>query len=126
MTKKSQKGWIGVDFDGTLAYYDGWRGHRHLGEPVPEMAERVRNWLAEGREVRIFTARVALATAGFSEAEETADLIIAWCVRHLGRELKVTCLKDKDMDELWDDRAVQVRTNTGEPVGPQFLTRSST
>ena len=28
------KEWLGVDFDGTLAKYDGWQGHTHLGEPI--------------------------------------------------------------------------------------------
>ena len=61
-------GWIGVDLDGTLAYYDQWRGALHIGEPIPVMLERVKRWLDEGKDVRIFTARVnregiALATA---------------------------------------------------------------
>jgi len=51
-------GWIGVDFDCTLAEYHGWNGGE-LGPPIPAMVERVKAWLAEGREVRIFTARVA-------------------------------------------------------------------
>lgn len=51
-------GWIGVDLDGTLAMYDGFKGPEHIGDPVPKMLERVKKWLAEGREVRIFTARV--------------------------------------------------------------------
>lgn len=35
----------------------------------------------------------------------------------IGRELPVTATKDFAMIELWDDRAVQVRMNTGEVVG---------
>ena len=27
---------IGVDLDGTLAKYDGWKGHNVIGEPIPE------------------------------------------------------------------------------------------
>ncbi len=50
-------GWIGVDLDGTLAHYDGWAGPESIGEPIPLMMARVREWLALGREVRIFTAR---------------------------------------------------------------------
>lgn len=46
--------WIGVDFDGTLAeYYED----RHGGSPVPAMVERVRYWIRQGIEVRLFTAR---------------------------------------------------------------------
>jgi len=36
--------WIGVDLDGTLAVYDGWRGPEHIGPPVPAMVERVKRW----------------------------------------------------------------------------------
>ena len=54
-------GWIAVDFDGTLAQYDGTL---KLGKPIPAMCERVKNWVAEGYEVRIFTARVASTSVG--------------------------------------------------------------
>lgn len=27
-------GWIGVDLDGTLAEYTGWKGVEHIGEPI--------------------------------------------------------------------------------------------
>jgi hypothetical protein len=33
-------------------------------------------------------------------------------------DLEVTNAKDMDMIELWDDRAVQVIPNTGNPVTP--------
>jgi hypothetical protein len=52
------KGWIGVDLDGCLAKYDKWVSIDHIGEPITPMVERVKRWLREGREVRIFTARV--------------------------------------------------------------------
>ena len=41
-----------------------------------------------------------------------------WCLKHLGQKLAVTNVKDYNMLELWDDRAVQVIPNTGEPVLP--------
>ena len=53
----SNKGWIGVDLDGTLAYYDQWRGEHHVGEPILPMLDRVKKWLSEGREVRICSWR---------------------------------------------------------------------
>ena len=53
------RGWIGVDLDGTLAYYDGWKGPEAIGEPIPRMVDRVLGWVNEGREVRILTARVS-------------------------------------------------------------------
>lgn len=120
-------GWIGVDFDGTLAKYDGWQDGK-LGAPVPAMVERVKKWIAEGREVRIVTARVGNtglpAPGGIDDhtfAMQQARLIGEWCQEHIGMPLIVTASKDFGMVELWDDRAVQVRMNTGEPVG--FSTR---
>lgn len=101
-------GWIGVDLDGTLAHYEGWLGVEHIGAPVPAMLMRVKAWLAEGRDVRIFTARVAGDDAGAA-----AGFIFDWCVEHIGRPLAITNVKDFGMVELWDDRAVQVEINTG-------------
>ena len=106
-------GWIGVDLDGTLAHYDGWRGEAHIGAPIPAMVERVRRWLAQGREVRIFTARVSHP----DQVDAAVEAIEAWCLEHIGVVLPITNAKDYEMIELWDDRAVQVVMNTGEPVG---------
>lgn len=112
-------GWIGVDLDGTLAHYEGFVAPDHIGEPIPAMLDRVKRWLSEGREVRIFTARVS--TDGSQrrdlEAAKARLAIFEWCFKHLGRSIRVTCVKDHEMIELWDDRCVQVRSNTGEPVG---------
>lgn len=117
-------GWIGVDFDGTLAFYDGWKGPERLGDPVPLMLERVRAWLAEGREVRIFTARVGACLVtnkdGTRDDNAFADIqrerIEQWCLKHLGKKLQVTATKDFGMVELWDDRCVRVQPNTGQTV----------
>ena len=51
-------GWIGVDLDGTVALYDKWVHHTHIGNPIEAMVKRIKNWRAQGHEVRIFTARV--------------------------------------------------------------------
>ncbi len=109
------KGWIGVDLDGTLAQYDTWRGVGHIGEPVPAMLARVKQWLAEGQEVKIFTARVspvAVHLNGGSLADSLKP-IMDWCKLHLGEIIAVTHEKDMAMTQLWDDRAVQVQPNTG-------------
>lgn len=103
-------GWIGVDLDGTLAHYDGWKGIDHIGEPVPLMVERVKAWRAAGREVRIFTARVCREG---DECIQARAAIVLWCHQHLGEVLPITNIKDFGMVELWDDRAVQVEANTG-------------
>ena len=104
------EGWIGVDLDGTLAEYTEWRGIEHIGDPIPPMVNRVKLWLIEGKEVRIFTAR-----AGHSQLAH--ECIKTWCLKHIGQELPITNRKDFQMLEYWDDRAVQVRMNTGERVG---------
>lgn len=100
-------GWIGVDLDGTLAMYDGWKGADQIGEPVAAMLFRVRKWIAEGREVRIFTAR--------ANVPEQLPPIKAWLAKHGLPDLAITATKDFGMVELWDDRCVRVQANTGEP-----------
>lgn len=100
-------GWIGVDLDGTLAEYGGWRGGDHIGNPVPAMAFRVRNWIANGKTVKIFTARATVP--------EQVRVVEDWCELHFGVRLEVTATKDFAMTELWDDRAIRVRPNKGEP-----------
>jgi hypothetical protein len=116
-------GWIGVDLDGTLAVYDGWVSETYIGEPVGAMAFRVRKWLDDGIDVRIFTARVdggevALAMGNeagekFRNVERIRSIIQDWTEKHFGVRLPVTNKKDYGMVELWDDRAVQVEPNTG-------------
>ncbi|MGV1835219.1 hypothetical protein ACQZ6C_10695 [Rhizobium rhizogenes] len=101
-------GWIGVDLDGTLAKYDEWRGLTHIGEPIFPMVQRIRIWLNEGKEVRIFTARMA-----DPDAHLFVDALHDWLyVLNIG-PLGATNVKDFQMIELWDDRAVQVIPNTG-------------
>lgn len=104
--------WIGVDFDRTLATFPG-------GVPIASMVERVKAWLATGTRIRIFTARVAGEMTGggshdYQQAQDERVYIQRWCVEHVGQALPVTCVKDMDMIELWDDRAVGVVPNTGE------------
>lgn len=117
--------WIGVDLDGTLAEYHGWNGGK-VGGPIPLMVERVKKWLAEGKSVRILTARVGVQEDAYSEesgsaatkefAERQRKLIEEWCLKHIGRKLPVTASKDFAMVELWDDRAVSVEHNTGRVI----------
>ena len=106
-------GWIGVDLDGTLAHYDGWKGEYHIGDPVPKMVARIKKWLDDGVEVRIMTARVSFPN-GYDH--RVTDAIMEWCTEHIGVKLAVTCSKDFQMIELWDDRCVQVVPNTGERI----------
>ena len=71
------KGWYGVDLDGTLAEYHGWVSPTHIGAPIPKMLYRVGRWLAEGKEVRIMTARVHPNNPGRAES---MTAIYIWCL----------------------------------------------
>lgn len=121
----SSKGWVGVDLDGTLAHYSVWKGPEHIGEPIKPMVDRVKKWLVEGKDVRIFTARVFAPHGDAARQNQAATALLyvqTWCEVIIGKRLPVTCVKDFDMIELWDDRAVQVVTNTGIPVTEQIVT----
>ena len=104
-----KQGWIGVDLDGTLAVYDGWKGIEHIGAPILPMVARVQAWIALDKPVKIFTARV-------SEGPEAIGYIRKWCKDNIGVALEVTNVKDYGMIELWDDRAITVEHNTGRVI----------
>lgn len=115
------QGWVGFDLDGTLAYYDKWRGPEHIGAPILPMVEGLKQLLTKGVHCKIFTARVwypkeieTVADAARKlDATAAEDAIIAWCKEHIGQELEVTCCKDMGMIALYDDRCFRVETNTG-------------
>jgi hypothetical protein len=108
-------GWVGVDLDGTLAKYEGWKGIHHIGDPVPAMLKRVREWVQGGQEVKIFTARVSIPDP---EKSEVITHIHDWCIKHGLPKLEVTCQKDFGMITLYDDRCIQVEMNTGRLIEP--------
>lgn len=95
-------GWIGVDLDGTLAFHAGGMG---IGYPILPMLNRIKQWLVEGKTVKIMTARASVP--------DLIPEVEAWCLKHIGVVLPVTNEKDFGMLELWDDRAVQIIPNTG-------------
>lgn len=103
--------WIGVDLDGTLAEHNT-EGHykaTKIGKPIPKMVSRVKEWLKDGKQVKIFTAR---ADGG----GPVIHAIKVWCKKHIGQELEVTNVKDRFCVEIYDDRARQVVHNSGELV----------
>ena len=75
------------------------------------MVKRLNVWVGMGYTVKIVTARAA-------DPEVAIPPIKAWLKKHGLPDLEVTNAKDMDMIELWDDRAVQVIPNTGNPVTP--------
>lgn len=116
--------WIAVDFDGTVAEHEAPFDIDRAGKPIPKMVARVRQWLAEGKDVRIFTARIWPVVDALLKGTDPVLLgtlnrkitapINAFCEEHFGQKLAITCVKDFGMVELWDDRAYGVVTNTGE------------
>ena len=127
------KGWYGFDLDGTLAKYDKWEGIDHIGEPVKPMVDLIKKMHAEGKVVKILTARVAPCrledgTIGEQftwltrepssdpDAKYTATQYIQdWCeeTAQLGFAPEIVYQKDHLMLELYDDRAKQVIPNKG-------------
>ena len=94
----TNKAWIGVDLDGTLAEYDGWKGIEHIGLPIEWVRQYVLDLLDLGVEVKILTARV-------QEGQAAIDAIETWCSVYLDAILPVTDKKDMDMVAMIDDRA---------------------
>jgi hypothetical protein len=104
-------GWIGVDLDGTLAHYESYAGEEIIGRPITAMKNRVLEWIKNGKEVKILTAR-----AGTPKGKSAVE---SWLKSNGFGELEVTDRKDFKMEALYDDRCVQVETNTGRLLGKQ-------
>ncbi|MBN8438457.1 MAG: hypothetical protein J0L95_10490 [Candidatus Accumulibacter sp.] len=93
---------IAVDLDGTLAKRTTGSD---IGAPIQAMVNRVKQWTDAGREVVIFTAR----------ASTQHRQIQAWLQSNDMPMLNVTNIKDNEMMEFWDDKAIRVEPDTGEP-----------
>jgi hypothetical protein len=91
--------------DGTLAEWSGYKGETHIGKPIPKMVSQVKQWLAEGQDVHIFTAR--------AKSKAAIDAIKDWSKTHLGVVLPVTNVKSSRFSDIYDDRAHRVERNTG-------------
>lgn len=99
------KAWIGVDLDGTLAYYDERSSIEEVGTAIPDMLALVKKMINNGIRVKIFTARAT--------DTEQLPLIRKWLKANGIPELEITNIKDYYMLKLYDDRCVQVERNTG-------------
>ena len=113
--------WIGVDLDGTLAKSVVAQTGDEIGPPIHPMVQLVRAWLAQGEDVRVFTARVS-PNQGPHDAIRARRHIEAWCQHYLGQILPVTYEKDWDMTLLFDDRARQVEHDTGRVLSSRLRT----
>lgn len=108
--------WIAVDFDGTLSTHGRTDPNDQyaVGKPIPKMLERVKDWVAQGKTVKIFTGRLG----GDGDKDKHKAAISAFLKENGLPDLEVTNIKDHHMEELWDDRAIGVVKNTGEIKGP--------
>jgi hypothetical protein len=111
---------IACDFDGTLSEYTEGDvdkfGPGHLGAPIPEMVKKVKQALADGDKVVIFTARTNPIGHDPKDLETSTRsylLIAEWCRKYLGTVLPITHEKSVTFSEYWDDKAVGVIPNTG-------------
>jgi hypothetical protein len=104
----AKKGWIGIDLDGTLARSDNILNQSKIGSPVPKMLNHVNQLIKDGNRIKIVTARAA--------DPEQIILVKKWLKENGLPALEITNAKDFGMTLLYDDRAIQVITNTGEIV----------
>jgi hypothetical protein len=118
----SSRGWIGCDLDETLAVYeDGMAAAGVVGAPIEPMVKRIKQHLADGYTVKIFTARVN-AYPGWDH-EKQRRIIEKWTKKIFGVKLEVTNVKDFNMIFLYDDRCVSVEPRTGRLLAPPFKLR---
>jgi len=104
--------WIGVDLDSTLAIKPKMvDGIPAIGKPVPAMKARVMAWIADGKKVKIFTAR-ADSTGAIPAVER-------WLKRYGFPALEITNKKDRYCTAIYDDIAVTVEKNTGRLLAPE-------
>jgi hypothetical protein len=99
-----------VDLDGTLAHYETFKGHSHIGEPIPHMVHFVKDAMKKGWPVKIFTARAEDPTA--------IPFIRQWLIEVFGPEegfkFEITNVKKQDGALFIDDRAIRIDKNTGQ------------
>jgi methionine salvage enolase-phosphatase E1 len=89
---------IALDLDGTLAWYDGWQGHDHIGRPFSDTVEFVKSLHEAGHEMWIFTAR----------EEDSHDHIWGWLREHGMKEYitGITNVKLPRFTLFLDDRGM--------------------
>jgi hypothetical protein len=118
-----------VDFDGTLAEDTGWKGYRHIGNPVPKMVAKVKKWLADGDKVIVNTARLTLTgDSPYNPANEGLDragvvtLIENWLEKNVGLALPITNEK-RGYGYMYDDWGRHIVRNTGMTATELILER---
>lgn len=94
-----------VDLDGTLASYDHWRGHAHIGKPVKAVASMVRREAARGAYIIINTCRVTTATTN-RLIPQALESVCAWLKKNRIPYDEVWAATGKPYGHVyWDDKA---------------------
>lgn len=106
--------WVGFDLDRTMAKRVKGDDHKEIGEPIQRMINLAKSYIAGGTKVKIFTARVASDKP--EEVLYQVNLINEFSRLHFGKELDITCIKDRFCIRIYDDIARQVIPNTGHVV----------
>lgn len=101
---------IALDFDKTLAYHESSWGISRVGEPIPSMLKKVKEWVAKGYKITIFTARLSHDLVQ-SKAQER--LIKDFLAKNDLPDFDVTSTKKPYFSHIIDDRAYHVFPNTG-------------
>jgi len=108
---------IALDFDSTLAEHESG-GDLTIGKPIKPMVEQVKQWVAKGYDITIFTARVSRC---FKSGEERSDVFIMRQKMLINQFLvdnglpimKITADKSPRFTHFVDDKAVKVIPNKG-------------
>ncbi len=98
---------IAVDLDGTLAKSRAGVSFdpNHIGAPVKKMMARVKDFLEQGKDVALFTARAS--------DPKNIPPVRRWLDRHGLQAVKITHEKTPDLEVIYDDRAKGVHKNRG-------------
>lgn len=125
--KISKDSWIGFDLDGTIAEHDLNKDYdpNVIGNPIPKMMDKLKEYLSKGIKCKILTARVSgIWNSGdsieYNEAYDSYIAIESWLIRYLGFKIPITSMKDYNMLWFYDDRCVQVERDTGNIIGKDF------
>jgi hypothetical protein len=78
--------------------------------------DRIKKWTKAGKTVIIFTAR--------ANDKKAIKAIKDWLKDNELPDLKITNIKTPDIEEFWDDRAIQVQKNTGKTINEKIVTET--
>lgn len=99
---------IALDFDQTLATYEHSWDSKKVGEPVPEMIKKVKEWLSKGYKITIFTARLTVQNPFKQEA-----MIRVFLEKYGLPQFDITATKHYYFTHFIDDKAYHVVPNKG-------------